>query len=159
MKFLSAPWRWDFITRAIRKKECVFCTAPGLPEEENLVCHRGRNFFVILNKYPYNSGHLMVVPYKHVDSPDAISAEESMEMWTLMNRSMAILKESFNPVAFNTGMNLGKIAGAGVKDHIHLHIVPRWEGDANFMPIIGKTEVLSYDIITIRDTLRNGFKK
>ena len=159
MKFLSAPWRWDFISRISKKKGCIFCNALKLPDNESLICYKGENYFVILNKYPYNTGHLMVVPYKHVNSPDQISPEESMEMWALMNKSMAVLKKSFNPMGFNLGMNLGKVAGAGVKDHIHLHIVPRWEGDANFMPIIGKTEVVSYDIKSVFDVLQKEFNR
>jgi len=159
MKFLSAPWRWDFISRISKKKGCIFCNALKLPDNESLICHKGENYFIILNKYPYNTGHLMVVPYKHVNSPDQISPEESMEMWALMNKSMAILKKSFNPMGFNLGMNLGKVAGAGVKDHIHLHIVPRWDGDANFMPIIGKTEVVSYDIKSVFDVLLKEFNQ
>ncbi|MCP4151020.1 MAG: HIT domain-containing protein [bacterium] len=159
MSFLSAPWRWNFISKANKAKGCVFCDALKLPEEEALICHKGKDFYVILNKYPYNTGHLMIVPYKHLDTPGKISAGESVEMWELMNRAMDILKRNFNPVGFNVGMNIGKIAGAGVKDHIHLHVVPRWEGDANFMPIIGKTEVVSYDMKTILKILRKEFTK
>ncbi len=118
-----------------------------------------RSFFVILNKYPYNAAHLMVVPYEHLDSPEKISPEKSVEMWDLSNRSLAIIREHFNPMGFNLGMNLGQAAGAGVKDHIHLHIVPRWAGDANFMPIIGETRVLSYSMDHMLETIRNAFKK
>jgi ATP adenylyltransferase len=159
MKFLSAPWRWDFITRIGKKKGCVFCEALNLPEEESLVCHKGDSFYVILNKYPYSTGHLMIVPYEHLDYPDKVSPEKSMEMWELMNRSMAALKDNFNPAGFNLGMNLGRLSGAGVKDHFHLHIVPRWDGDANFMPIIGETRVLSYSIETILQVLKDAFKQ
>lgn len=143
----------------IKKKGCVFCDALTLPEKESLICHRGRDYFVILNKFPYNTAHLMVVPYEHIDSPEKIEAQKTVEMWELMNRSMAIIREKFNPQGFNIGMNIGQVAGAGVKDHWHLHIVPRWGGDANFMPIIGKTRVLSYSIETIYDILLDEFKK
>ncbi|MCP5108736.1 MAG: HIT domain-containing protein [bacterium] len=159
MKILSAPWRWDFITGIAGEKGCVFCNALKLPPEESLICHRGEKFYIILNKYPYNSGHLMIVPYAHLDSPGKVPAGESMEMWDLMNRSMALLKERFNPTGFNLGMNLGKVAGAGVKDHFHLHIVPRWDGDANFMPVVGKTKVASYDMNTIFEILREEFNR
>lgn len=159
MKFLSAPWRWDFISRISKKKGCIFCDALKSQESESLICHKGENYFIILNKYPYNTGHLMIVPYKHVSAPEQISPKESMEMWELMNKSMSILKKSFNPMGFNLGMNLGKAAGAGVKDHIHLHIVPRWTGDANFMPIIGKTKIVSYDIKTVFDILQKEFNQ
>ena len=157
MKFLSAPWRWDFISRLVRAKGCVFCNALKLPPDESLICYRGEKYFVILNKYPYNTGHLMIVPYSHLDSPDKIPPEDSVEMWALMNKAMDILKRSFSPVGFNMGMNIGRAAGAGVKDHCHLHIVPRWDGDANFMPIIGATDVVSYDINTIFSILQKEF--
>ncbi len=137
-----------------KKEGCVFCDS-GNP----LICHSGKDFFVILNKYPYTGGHLMIVPHKHVSSPDEITPEQSMEMWSLANRAMAILKKEFNPAGFNLGMNLGKIAGAGIKDHIHLHIVPRWEGDANFMPIIGETKVASYKLDAILEILIKEFKE
>jgi ATP adenylyltransferase len=101
----------------------------------------------------------MIVPYEHVDSPVKIAAGKTIEMWELMNRSTEIIKEQFHPQGFNIGMNIGQVAGAGVKDHVHLHIVPRWNGDANFMPIVGKTRVLSYSIETIYEILLREFKK
>jgi ATP adenylyltransferase len=159
MKFLSAPWRWDFISSLIKKKGCVFCDALKMPENDSLICFKGNDFFVIMNKFPYNTAHLMVVPYEHVPSPDQIPAEKTVEMWELMNRSMAIIKEKFNPQGFNLGMNVGRVAGAGVKDHCHLHIVPRWDGDANFMPVTGKTRVLSYSIEHIFEILHSEFKR
>jgi len=160
MKFLAAPWRWDFIA-GLGKKEtgCIFCRALSLPEKESLVCFRGEKFFVILNKYPYSTGHLMIVPYAHVDFPDKISPADSVEMWTLLNRSLAILKTIFNPAAFNIGMNIGQAAGAGVKDHFHLHIVPRWEGDANFMAVIGQTKVVSYCLEKVFEKLYGEFNR
>lgn len=123
----------------------------------SLVCHRGQKFFVILNKFPYSTGHLMIVPYEHLESPDRVTPQDSMEMWELMNRSLAVLKSSFNPQGFNVGMNLGGPAGAGVKDHFHLHIVPRWEGDANFMAVVGKTKVVSYSLEKVFEILKRGF--
>ena len=159
MKFLAAPWRWDFITAIGKKKGCVFCDALNLPEDQSLICHRGKDFFVILNKYPYSTAHLMIVPYDHIDSPDRIHPDKAVEMWQLQNRAIDIIKKNFNPAGFNLGMNIGKVAGAGVKDHIHLHIVPRWEGDANFMPIIGETRVLSYSIEHILEVLREEFNR
>ncbi len=159
MKFLSAPWRWSFISSLIKVEGCVFCKALDLPEKDSLICHRGIDFFVILNKFPYNTAHLMVVPYEHIDTPQRISPQRSAEMWELMNKSMDIIKEKFNPSGFNLGMNLGKVAGAGVKDHFHLHIVPRWDGDSNFMPIIGETRVLSYDIDQIYQVLLAEFRQ
>jgi ATP adenylyltransferase len=157
MKFLSAPWRWNFISALIKNKGCVFCDALHLPEKESLICYRGKNFFVILNKYPYNTAHLMIVPYEHVDAPDKIEPQKAPEMWEIINRSMEILNRQFHPQGFNLGMNIGPAAGAGVKDHVHLHIVPRWTGDSNFMPVIGETRVLSYNIETIFEILLREF--
>jgi ATP adenylyltransferase len=159
MKFLSAPWRWKFISSLIKKKGCIFCEALKLPANDSLVCYRGKDYFVILNKFPYNTAHLMIVPYEHVDSPEKIEPQKTVEMWELMNRSTKILTEQFHPQGFNIGMNIGQAAGAGVKDHVHLHIVPRWNGDANFMPVVGKTRVLSYSIETIFEILLREFKK
>ena len=157
MKFLSAPWRWGFISGIGQKKGCIFCSALKLPEEESLICFKGKKYNIILNKYPYSTGHLLIVPYEHFDSPEKIPAAESVEMWELMNRSLAILKRNFNPDGFNVGMNIGQAAGAGVKDHCHLHIVPRWHGDANFMAVVGKTKVVSYSIKNVFDILKREF--
>jgi ATP adenylyltransferase len=159
MKFLSAPWRWDFISSLIKKKGCVFCDALKLPDKDSLICYKGKDYFVILNKYPYNTAHVMIVPYEHVETPDKIAPRETVEMWELMNRTLAIIKDKFHPSGFNVGMNIGRAAGAGIRDHFHLHIVPRWDGDANFMPVVGKTRVLSYSIETIFEILLNEFKK
>lgn len=159
MKFLPAPWRWDFISRIGKKKGCIFCDALKLPEKESLVCYKGEKYFIILNKYPYSTGHLMIVPYEHLDLPEKIPLEESKEMWALLNKSLAILKSSFNPGGFNIGMNIGKAAGAGVKNHFHLHIVPRWEGDANFMAVVGKVKVVSYSVEKVFDILKREFNK
>ena len=159
MKFLSAPWRWTFISEIGSKKGCIFCKALKAPQKNSLICHRGDQFFVILNKYPYSTGHLLVVPYKHLALPEEISPAESSEMWVLMNRSIQILQNNFHPDGFNVGMNIGKAAGAGVKDHFHLHVVPRWTGDANFMPVIGQTKVISYSMNKVLDTLRSEFEK
>lgn len=158
MKFLSAPWRWGFISEIIRKnKNCVFCEALKQDPKDSLVCFIGKHSYVILNKYPYNCAHLLIVPKVHVNSPLEIGSEISSEMWVLMIRSIDILKKKFNPDGFNIGMNLGKAAGAGIKNHFHLHIVPRWQGDANFMPIIGKTDVVSFDIKEIHGILYKEF--
>jgi len=157
MKFLSAPWRWNFISSSGKTKGCIFCNILKELKDDSLICYRGKEFFVILNKYPYNSGHLMIVPYDHIDSPQKISPESSIEMWELMNRSIRILKESFSPDGFNVGMNIGGAAGAGIKDHVHLHVVPRWNGDANFMGVVGDTKVVSYNIQDICEIIKKGF--
>jgi ATP adenylyltransferase len=157
MKFLSAPWRWNFIAAAGRDDGCLFCRALEKDDRDSLVCFRGESFFVMLNKFPYSSGHLMVAPRAHLASPEQVAAGELREMWELTNRSLAVLKENFHPEGFNIGMNIGKAAGAGVKDHFHQHIVPRWQGDANFMATVGATKVLSYDLETVFATIRSAF--
>jgi ATP adenylyltransferase len=154
MKFLSAPWRWEFITKIGKQKDCLFCQAQKENTDDTLVCFRGKHFFIILNKYPYSTGHLMIVPYRHVASPDKISAGDSMEMWELLNKSIEVLTRNLHPDGYNIGMNIGKAAGAGVKDHCHLHVVPRWSGDANFMSVLGETKVMSYRIDDIRTILK-----
>lgn len=158
MKFLQAPWRWEFISRHIGRGGCVFCRAAESDRDrENLVVHRGGSFFVILNRFPYATGHLMVVPYLHSSELSSVSGEQAGEMWDLLNRSRVLIQTHFKPDGFNLGMNLGAAAGAGIKEHIHLHLVPRWNGDANFMPIVGGTRVMSYDLLEVYDLLAEGF--
>jgi ATP adenylyltransferase len=160
MKFLSAPWRWKFISgQAGDGDGCVFCRAQAGADRDSLVCFRGDAFFVLLNKYPYSTGHLMVAPRAHLASPELMAAGELQEMWELTRRAMAILKREFHPEGFNIGMNIGKAAGAGVKDHFHQHVVPRWQGDANFMATIGGTKVLSYDQETVFAAVRDAFAR
>lgn len=157
MKFLSAPWRWEFITKIGKQKGCLFCNVQKKSRDNALICYRGKQYFVILNKYPYNTGHLMIVPYQHHSSPDRISPADSIEMWELMNKSIEILRHHFHPDGFNIGMNIGQSAGAGIKDHFHLHVVPRWTGDANFMSVLGETKVMSYRIDDIFSILKRDF--
>ncbi len=157
MKFLSAPWRWEFITKIGKQKSCLFCDIQKNGRDNTLICYRGKQYFVILNKYPYSTGHLMIVPYQHHSSPDRISPADSMEMWELMNKSIEILRHHLHPDGFNIGMNIGQSAGAGIKDHFHLHVVPRWTGDANFMSVLGETKVMSYRIDDIFSILKRDF--
>ncbi len=157
MKFLSAPWRWEFITKIGKQKSCLFCDIQKNGQDNTLICYRGKQYFVILNKYPYSTGHLMIVPYQHHSSPDRISPADSMEMWELMNKSIEIVRHHLHPDGFNIGMNIGQSAGAGIKDHFHLHVVPRWTGDANFMSVLGETKVMSYRIDDIFSILKRDF--
>lgn len=159
MKYLSAPWRWEFISNLKKDNSCVFCQALTKEDHDSLVCFRGNNFLVILNKYPYSTGHLLIAPNAHIAAPEDMTPADLLEMWQLTNRSLTILKESFHPDGFNIGMNIGKAAGAGVKDHFHQHIVPRWQGDANFMAVVGDTKLLSYDLETVFTTIRSAFAK
>ncbi|MDK2373002.1 MAG: HIT domain-containing protein [Candidatus Korarchaeota archaeon] len=133
------------------EKECIFCTLPAEGrDEENLILHRSEHCFIILNKYPYNPGHLMVAPYRHVASIEDLTEDEAKDMWRLIRLSMLTLRRAMNPEGFNVGANIGKAAGAGFEGHVHIHIVPRWNGDTNFMPVIGNTKVVS-------DALRNTY--
>jgi len=157
MKFLSAPWRWDFIANCRKNTGCVFCEALAKDDRDAMICWRGEKFFVLLNKYPYSTGHLMIAPVTHLAAPDELAGNELAEMWELTNRAMAILRKNFHPDGFNLGMNIGKAAGAGVKDHFHQHVVPRWQGDANFMALIGQTQVLSYEQEKVFHIIANAF--
>ncbi len=142
---LWAPWRMDYILGE-KEKGCVFCNKIKHHEnndKRNLILFRGEYHFIIMNKYPYNNGHLMVVPVRHTAEFENLDEKESMEMMEMISKSIKALKEGVNPDGFNIGMNLGKIAGAGIDDHLHFHIVPRWTADTNFMPVVGKTKVIS----------------
>ena len=122
--------------------ECPFCRAPRLSDEDGLVLGRGERVYAVLNLYPYNSGHLMVVPYRHVADYTELSAEECAELASFTQRAMATIRRASNPQGFNIGMNQGAVAGAGIAAHLHQHVVPRWGGDTNFMPVVGHTKVL-----------------
>ena len=142
MRRLWAPWRLKYI-KEDRSTECIFCKKPGENKDrENYILFRGKTCFVILNAIPYNNGHLMIAPYRHISSVEQMSLEEGVEMIKLLNKMVKLLTEVMQPEGFNIGMNLGKAAGAGIEDHIHLHIVPRWVGDYNFMPLFSDTKVI-----------------
>lgn len=146
MDHLWAPWRGEFITGQ-KPPGCVFCIAQQAPDpREALVAYKGERCFVILNKYPYNNGHFMVVPYRHVAELGDLSSEEGAEIFSLLQRGIEALKEIMSPHAFNVGANLGRVAGAGIDQHLHFHGVPRWNGDSNFMPVLADTRVISEHI-------------
>lgn len=143
MEQLFAPWRMAYIDNADRQDGCIFCDFPRENRDrERLILARGRNVFVIMNAFPYNPGHLMVAPYRHEGEYDLLKEEEFLEMHRFGQRCVQVLKKGMNPQGFNMGINLGKTAGAGFAGHVHLHIVPRWNGDTNFMPVVGETRVL-----------------
>jgi ATP adenylyltransferase len=152
-KPLWAPWRLEYIQHADQLEGCVFCLAAAADDDAALVVHRGTHAFVLLNKYPYASGHLMIAPYRHLGDFAALSDEEALEMHRLAERGMAALAETFAPQGYNLGWNLGRIAGAGVVDHVHLHVVPRWAGDTNFMPVLADVKVLPEHLSETRTKL------
>jgi ATP adenylyltransferase len=143
---LWTPWRRAFIESAssgASDQGCFLCTSPAeQKDEENLLVHRDERVFVILNRYPYNSGHLLVAPYAHTGDFAALDALTATDLMHVTQRSVGILKREYRPHAFNVGLNLGRTAGAGLPDHLHVHVVPRWEGDTNFMPIAAETKVM-----------------
>src|ERR1044071_3840203 len=139
---LWSPWRLEYITRTDRDDGCIFFPESQPPENTSRVVFEGRACYVILNLYPYNNGHLMVVPRRHLGSLAALTADEMIEVGVLTQRCEQALAEAYRPQGFNIGVNLGKAAGAGVLDHVHVHVVPRWSGDTNFMTVIGDMRVL-----------------
>lgn len=147
MDHLWSPWRYKYIASADKTDECVFCRINREQKDaENFVVHRARLNFIVLNLFPYTSGHLMIVPYEHKASLVDFDTETTTEMLELAKRSQLALEDEYHPDGFNIGMNLGRSAGAGVADHLHLHVVPRWSGDANFVSIVGETRVLPEDL-------------
>jgi ATP adenylyltransferase len=152
-KPLWAPWRLEYIQQADEREDCVFCLALSANDEEALVVHRGARAFVLLNKFPYSSGHLMVAPVRHVGEFGDLADEEVLEIHRLAERGMAALAETYAPQGYNLGWNLGRIAGAGVLDHVHLHVVPRWAGDTNFMPVLADVKVLPEHLRATRSKL------
>jgi len=155
MDYLWAPWRIEYIKKARdeEKEGCFLCSKPaGKNDAANLILFRGQYCFIIMNSYPYNSGHLMIAPYRHIANLEDMSDAERNEQFELVSRSVAILKQVLKAVGFNIGMNLGRIAGAGMDKHIHTHIVPRWAGDTNFMPVVG-------DIKVVNEALKDTYKK
>lgn len=147
MDHLWSPWRYNYIAAADKTDECVFCRINREQKDaENFVVHRARLNFIVLNLFPYTSGHLMIVPYEHKASLVDFDTATTTEMLELAKRSQLALEAEYHPDGFNIGMNLGRSAGAGVADHLHLHVVPRWSGDANFVSIVGETRVLPEDL-------------
>lgn len=143
MDYIWTPWRMKYIQEHNDEKGCVFCLAAHMEDGlNNLVFYRGQNVFMILNRYPYTSGHLMCVPYEHVDQLGDLTHDAHHEMMDLAVKAMQVLQVVYHPEGFNIGLNLGKVAGAGIADHLHMHIVPRWGGDTNFMTSVGQTRVL-----------------
>jgi ATP adenylyltransferase len=160
---LWSPWRYDYIKSGSSdqpgQSSCVFCTLKEQTDddESKFILHRAQFNFVVLNLYPYISGHLLIVPYAHLGELDDAPKETTDELMDLAKRAQTLLREAYGPQGFNLGMNLGRSAGAGVADHIHLHIMPRWTGDTNFMSTIGETRVIPEDLKTTYSKLHGKF--
>lgn len=154
-----APWRAKFVLGK-KEKGCVFCKRIQMKDSlKNLIVYRGEKNIVILNKFPYNSGHTLIVPIRHTGQIEKLKPEESVEFFELTKLSVSIIKKVLKPHSMNLGMNLGRSSGAGIPGHLHMHIVPRWNGDTNFMPVIGKTDVISVPLEPIYKSLKKEFDK
>lgn len=160
MDYLWSPWRYQYVQKTNRGDACIFCQyAADQKDEDNLVVFRGNRNFVVLNRYPYTTGHLMIAPYEHVAMLDAAAEETLEEMMLLAQRAQRCLSEVYNPQGFNLGMNLGESAGAGIASHIHLHVLPRWNGDTSFITTIAETRVLPEDLAVTWQKLSEAYRK
>ena len=153
MKQLWAPWRIDYILSA-KESKCIFCSIQENKEndEENLVLYRGEFTYIVMNKYPYNSGHLLIIPYRHIHDVLEVNPQEYQEIWYMQNLSVQILRKGLNAQGCNIGINLGSVAGAGIESHLHIHVVPRWANDSSFLPVLA-------DVRVIPEHLRSTYQK
>jgi ATP adenylyltransferase len=163
MRTLWAPWRTEYIycaagRNSTGRRHCLFCNLLKAKDDGgNLILYRGRHAFVVMNRFPYNNGHVMVAPNRHVATFEKLSAGEGTELFGLVQKSLAVLRRGLKPQGFNVGANLGRVSGAGVAGHVHVHIVPRWLGDVNFMPLLAETKVISEHLTETYDRLRGQF--
>lgn len=157
MDYLWTPWRYRYIADASKDDRCIFCDAVAANDDpKTLIVLRAQKNFVILNRFPYTSGHVMIVPYQHVAELPAAEPAALSEMMALAQRVQVALENTYHPQGYNLGMNLGRAAGAGVTGHLHLHLLPRWAGDANFMTVVGETRVEPEDLSTTYEKLRKA---
>ena len=157
MEHLWAPWRIKYIQME-KPEGCILCDKPGESTDAlNYILYRGDKNFIIMNSFPYNSGHLMVAPYRHVASLEELTDAELHEHFEIVRQSIKVLRQTYSPNGFNIGMNMGKVAGAGIDDHIHTHIVPRWQGDTNFMPVTADTKVVNEALAETYEKLKAKF--
>lgn len=157
-EILWAPWRIQYITEE-KEKGCIFCNRfTQADDRRNLILARGRRAFVIMNKFPYNNGHLMVAPIRHTGDFKSLTADEIAELFKFVQVFIDVFQKVMGPHGFNVGLNLGKTAGAGVEDHLHVHVVPRWDGDTNFMPVVGSVKVISEHIDATYDKLLSVYQ-
>ena len=155
-----APWRLPYVKDASKDSdaECIFCAKPAEDDDEaNLIVHRGERCFVILNLFPYTNGHLMVAPYEHLAKLQELRAETTAEMMALAQRAIVVLEEKYDPHGYNVGVNQGRVAGAGYEGHIHLHVVPRWAGDTNYMPVLADTRIMPQSLEQSYKALKGEF--
>jgi ATP adenylyltransferase len=156
---LWSPWRLDYVTDKTPRTGCVFCDATRSADQQSLIVFRGSLAYVILNKYPYNNGHLMVVPYRHTSTLTTLDATELSELMVLTQRAESVLRQAYRLEGINIGVNLGRSAGAGIEEHLHIHLVPRWAGDTNFMTVVGETRVLPETLPDTAERLRPLFAR
>lgn len=160
MKQLWAPWRMAYIEDGSKEQGCIFCIKSQSQDLKGaLVLTQTTHTVVMLNKYPYNNGHLLLAPKRHENNLAGLSTEQYSDLNEMLRRSVQVVREVFNPGGINVGMNLGKCAGAGIEDHLHWHVVPRWEGDTNFMPVIGETRVMPQHLLDSYDRLQPHFQR
>ena len=159
MKQLWAPWRLEYVQSADKVEGCVFCRAAEGDDEEQLVVHRGERAFVLLNKFPYASGHLLVAPYRHGADFGELADAEALEVHRLAADGLEALRAAYGPEGFNLGWNMGRVAGAGIVDHGHLHVVPRWGGDTNFMPVLADVRVMPEHLVATRRKLVDAWPR
>ncbi len=158
-RILWNPWRYEYIRKTLKpSNECIFCKLQNMSDDEAYIIYRGKYSYVVLNAYPYNSGHLLIVPYRHVASIEDLNDNELLEMMKLVNKSIKALRKAFTPDGFNIGINLGRAAGAGVAGHVHIHVVPRWVGDSNFMAVIASTKTLPISLAETYKILRENWE-
>lgn len=162
MKKLWAPWRMEYIRESIIEKneECIFCISSKADEDRSkLILHRSDSAFIVMNKFPYNNGHLLIAPYRHISNFEELNADEFVNIQQLLSVSIQAMKDIMHPQGFNIGLNLGRAAGAGIDDHIHYHILPRWNGDTNFLPVLGEVKVISEALDESYDRIKAAFTK
>ena len=158
MKAIGAPWRMTYI-RGEKREDCVFCPDSEDSNGADLRLLEGEKSFIMMNRYPYTTGHLMIIPYRHCSRVEDLEPEEKVEIFDFISLSVKVLKESIHPEGFNIGMNLGKAAGAGIEDHLHVHVVPRWNGDTNFVSVVGDVRVIPEDVVKTWEQLLPYFQK
>ncbi len=159
MDRLWAPWRNKYIQKIHNIKKCIFCKRNSKKDKNEFVVKRNAYCFAILNLYPYNNGHVLVAPYRHLSDLELFHKEEISDIMDLVKETMSVLKKILKPSGFNVGINLGRCAGAGFSEHVHIHIVPRWNGDANFMPVVSSTKVISESLEELYKKMKEGYDK